>query len=108
MPKPKRPEGSFRPDALLDYQADAVVSRILASGSRGSVTVFCFDAGQGLDEHSAPFEALIHVLEGEAEVTLEGNPHRLGAGDALLMRPFQPHCVQAVKRFKMLLSLWRE
>ena len=108
MTKPKRPEGSFRPDGLLDYQADAIVSRVLSSGPKGSVTVFAFDAGQSLDEHSAPFEALIHILEGEAEVILEGKPHRLGAGDALLMRPFQPHAVQAARRFKMLLSLWRD
>ncbi|MBI2363031.1 MAG: cupin domain-containing protein [Elusimicrobia bacterium] len=101
----KRPAGVFRPAEAVAYQPGAIVSRTLSKGGKGSVTVFAFDAGEALDPHSAPFEALIQVLEGEAQVTLSGAPHALMAGDCLLMPANAPHAVHAAARFKMLLTL---
>jgi quercetin dioxygenase-like cupin family protein len=92
---------------LAPYSEGSVVSRSLINRTTGSVTVFSFDKGEGLSEHSAPFDALIHVLDGEAEITLGGKPHRLKAGQMLVMPSGIPHAVQAVERFKMLLFLAR-
>ncbi|MBI3296769.1 MAG: cupin domain-containing protein [Elusimicrobia bacterium] len=92
---------------LAPYSEGSVVSRSLLNAPTGSATVFSFDKGEGLSEHSAPFEALIHVLDGEAEVTLAGKPHRLKAGQMLVMPSGIPHAVLAVERFKMLLFLAR-
>jgi quercetin dioxygenase-like cupin family protein len=95
---------------LLDvvrYHEGAVVSKELVRKSGGTVTVFAFDAGQGLSEHTAPFDALVYVLDGEAEVTISGTPHRLRAGEMLLMPAHQSHAVNAIQRFKMLLIMLR-
>jgi quercetin dioxygenase-like cupin family protein len=91
--------------ALVQYQGDAVVSRQVAKAAGGNVTLFAFDQGQQLSEHTAPFDALLHVLEGEAQVSLSGQPHQLQAGEAILMPAGQPHAVSAVRRFKMLLTM---
>jgi quercetin dioxygenase-like cupin family protein len=93
---------------LVAYQPGAVVSREILKKSSGSVTVFAFDRGQGLSEHTARFDALVHVLEGVAEITLAGVPHRLGANDMLLMPADVPHALKALERFKMLLVMIRE
>ena len=95
------------PAELIDYSPGAVVSRTLIKGKAGSATLFSFDKGEGLDEHSAPFDALIHVLDGEAAITLGGKRHLLKAGRMLLMPAGAPHAVKAVARFKMLLFLVR-
>jgi len=95
------------PVGLIDYSPGAVVSRTLIKGQSGSATLFSFDKGEGLDEHSAPYDALIQVLEGEAEITLSGKPHRVKAGQMLLMPAGAPHAVKAAERFKMLLFLVR-
>ena len=92
---------------LAPYSEGSVVSRSLINAPTGSATLFSFDKGQGLSEHSAPFEALIFVLDGEAEITLAGKPHRLKAGQLLAMPSGAPHAVRAVERFKMLLFLAR-
>ena len=92
---------------LVSYQEGAVVSRSLVHRPSGSVTLFAFDEGQSLSEHTAPFDALVYVVEGEAEVTVSGRESRLGAGDALLMPANEPHAVKAAKRFKMLLIMLR-
>lgn len=92
---------------LVEYQEGAVVSRTLIKREMGTVTLFAFDAGQELSEHTAPFDALVHMLEGEAEVILGGTPHRLGAGQAILMPAHVPHAVKAPQRFKMLLVMVR-
>jgi len=73
----------------------------------GSITVFAFDAGQSLSEHRVPHGALVHLLDGEAELTVGGVPHQLRAGEALLMPPDAPHTVRAASRFKMMLTLLR-
>jgi len=92
---------------LVDYQAGAVVSRTLIRKGAGTVTVFSFDAGQGLSEHTAPCDALAMVLEGEAEIRIAGTPHRVKAGEMLIMPAGKPHALQAVRRFKMALVMIR-
>ncbi len=89
------------------YQADAVVSRTLVNQKAGTVTLFAFDAGQELSEHTAPFDALLQVLDGEARVTIAGQPFDLKAGDLINMPANQPHAVYAVTPFKMLLTMIR-
>jgi quercetin dioxygenase-like cupin family protein len=92
---------------LVAYQDGSVVSRILVKQQTGNVTLFAFDAGQELSEHTAPYDALVQVLDGEAAITIAGQPHRLGAGDAILMPANQPHALRAPVRFKMLLTMIR-
>lgn len=93
--------------ALVDYGGAAVVSRTLAENRAGTVTLFAFDAGQGLSEHSAPFDALVHVLEGEVELTIGGKAVVARAGQIVLMPANVPHAVKATARFKMLLTMLR-
>ncbi len=92
---------------LVEYQEGAVVSRTLIEREVGTVTLFAFDAGQALSEHTAPFDALVHVLDGEADVVLGGTPHRVKEGQAILMPAHVPHAVKARQRFKMLLVMIR-
>jgi quercetin dioxygenase-like cupin family protein len=92
---------------LVNYQEGAVVSRTIIHRPTGTVTLFAFDEGQGLSEHTAPFDALAHILEGEAEITVSGKPLPTKAGGAVLMPAQQPHALKAVTRFKMLLTMIR-
>jgi quercetin dioxygenase-like cupin family protein len=92
---------------LVNYQEGAVVSRTLVNRTTGTVTLFAFDAGQGLSEHTAPFDALAHLLEGEAEIMVSGKPLVTKAGEALLMPAHQPHSLKALTKFKMLLTMIR-
>ena len=98
---------AFEPAALAAYQDGAIVSRSLLKRGGGTVTVFAFDRGQELSEHTAPFDALVHVLEGTLELTVYGEPHTLIAGQALLMPAGAPHALRAIERFKMVLILIR-
>jgi quercetin dioxygenase-like cupin family protein len=91
----------------VQYQDGAVVSRPLLKKETGSVTLFAFDRSQSLSEHTTPADALVHVLEGEAEVRISGVPHRLTEGDMIVLPADQPHAVEAVRRFKMVLTLIR-
>jgi quercetin dioxygenase-like cupin family protein len=93
---------------LIGYQEGAVVSRVIMKSKAGTVTLFAFDEGQGLSEHTAPFDALVHVLEGEAKITVSGNAHGVHAGEILIMPAQQPHALQAVTRSKMMLTMIRE
>src|SRR5512144_255503 len=90
---------------LVSYQDGAVVSRIVVKRETGNVTLFAFDAGQELSEHTAPYDALVHVLDGEATITVAGQPHRVHGGEMVLMPAHQPHALKAVSRFKMLLTM---
>jgi quercetin dioxygenase-like cupin family protein len=92
---------------LAAYQVGAVVSRIVLKRGGGTVTLFAFDEGQSLSEHTAPFDAIAHVLEGEALITIAGVPLTVPAGDMVLMPAHQPHAVAARTRFKMLLTMIR-
>ena len=92
---------------MVSYQDAAVVSRQITKADAGNVTLFAFDKEQGLSEHTAPFDALVHVLEVKARVTISGNPFDLKAGDAIVMPANEPHALFAVERFKMLLTMIR-
>jgi quercetin dioxygenase-like cupin family protein len=92
---------------LLDYQEGAVVSRTVIDKKTGTVTVFAFDQGQGLSEHTAPFDALVYVLDGEAMITVAGVESRVAAGEMLIMPANKPHALRASKRFKMMLVMIR-
>jgi quercetin dioxygenase-like cupin family protein len=93
--------------ALVNYQDGSVVSRALLAKPAGTITLFAFDDGQLLSEHTAPFDALVHIVEGEAEITISGKPVRAAAGDLVLMPANQPHALRALTRFKMLLTMIR-
>ena len=93
---------------LVDYQNGSVVSRELVRSEVGTVTLFAFDEGQGLSEHTTPFDALVFVIDGEAEITIAGKPLRLRAGEMVIMPAHKPHAVSAVKRFKMVLTMMRK
>lgn len=92
---------------LIDYQDGSVVSRELLTKKTGNITLFAFDRGQGLSEHTAPFDATVFCIEGEVEITISGKPYRVKAGEMLIMPANQPHSLQAVERFKMLLTMIR-
>lgn len=92
---------------LVAYQEGSVVSRQITKADAGNVTLFAFDVGQELSEHTAPFDALVHVLEGQAEVRLAGETSVLQAGDAIIMPASVPHALRAPARFKMLLTMIR-
>jgi quercetin dioxygenase-like cupin family protein len=90
---------------LVDYQDGSIVSRRVLKQQAGVLTVFAFDRGQSLSEHTSPFDAVVHVIEGEAEVSLSGTPFRLHAGEMILIPGNVAHAVTAVERFKMVLTL---
>ncbi len=92
---------------LAGYQKGSVVSRTIIDKKTGTVTLFSFDEGQGLSEHTAPFDALVYVLDGEAEISISGKPLRLKAGEMTIMPANRPHALKAVKKFKMLLVMIR-
>ncbi len=92
---------------MVNYQEGSVVSRQITKAEAGNVTLFAFDIHQGLSEHTAPFDALVHILEGEAEVTISGKPFQLKMGDAIVMPANEPHALKALQKFKMLLTMIR-
>jgi quercetin dioxygenase-like cupin family protein len=92
---------------LVDYQNGSVVSREIVSGKTGTVTLFAFDAGQGLSEHTAPFDALVYLLDGEADITISGKTLHLKEGEMVIMPADEPHALKATKRFKMMLVMIR-
>jgi quercetin dioxygenase-like cupin family protein len=96
---------TFRLQELLDYQEGSVVSRTIIKKNTGTVTLFAFDKGEGLSEHTAPFDALVHVLDGTAEIAISGTPHRLTEGQMIIMPANEPHALKALSRFKMLLVM---
>ena len=97
----------LRLSGLSEYQSGAVVSRTLIDKKIGTVTVFAFDEGQGLSEHTAPFDALVQIVEGEAVITISGRPLAATAGEIVILPANKPHSLRAVKRFKMLLTMIR-
>ncbi len=90
---------------MTAYQEGSVISREIIKKDTGTVTVFAFDKGQGLSEHTAPFDALVNVLDGEAEIIISGNPNRLKAGDFIIMPANEPHSLKAIENFKMMLTM---
>ena len=92
---------------LVDYQSGSVVSRTLLKKKAGTVTLFAFDGGQGLSEHTAPYDAMVQVIEGEVDITVSGKKSRVAAGELLIMPAGEPHELTAVSRFKMALTMIR-
>ena len=93
---------------LLSYQKDSVVSRELVRTHAGTMTVFAFDKGQGLSEHTAPFDAIVYLLDGEATITIAKKAFRVAKNNMIIMPAGKPHSLKATKRFKMLLVLIKE
>ena len=91
--------------AMVEYQGGAVVSRQITKSEGGNVTLFAFDLGQELSEHTAPYDALLHVLDGEAEITISGRQFLLRTGEAIIMPASESHAVKATHQFKMLLTM---
>jgi quercetin dioxygenase-like cupin family protein len=98
---------AFSLSGLVNYQEGSVVSRVVLKREKGNVTIFAFDEGQGLSEHTSPFDALVQSIEGEAEVTVSGKPITLRPGDIVLLPADKPHAVKATTRFKMVLTMIR-
>lgn len=94
-------------DKLIDYAADSVVSKTLLDKPVGTLTLFAFDQGQRLSEHTAPFDAVVQVVDGEGVITIDGKDHTVGTGEIVIMPANVPHAVNAEKKFKMLLTMIR-
>ena len=93
-------------EGLIEYQEGSVVSMEVIKKELGTVTIFAFDKGQGLSEHSAPFDAMVQIIDGEAEITLAGEPHTVKKGEMLIMPANVPHALQAVNGpYKMILTM---
>lgn len=100
----------LKPTSLVDmvaYQEGAVVSKTIIKKKTGTVTLFAFDQGQGLSEHTAPFDAMVQILDGKVEIRISGKPFLLQQGDMMIMPANQPHALSAIQRFKMLLTMIR-
>lgn len=93
--------------SLVEYQEGSVVSRELVKKNTGTVTLFAFDKGQGLSEHTAPFDALVFIIDGTALITISGTEHKLTAGQYIIMPAGEPHSLKAPSRFKMMLVMIR-
>lgn len=93
---------------FVNYAAGSVVSKTLIDKQVGTLTLFAFDAGQGLSEHTAPYDAIVQILDGEAELVVAGKPVKTTAGELVIMPAGVPHAVRAIQRFKMLLTMIRE
>jgi quercetin dioxygenase-like cupin family protein len=99
---------NLRLSDLINYQEDSAVSRTIIDKKTGTVTLFAFDEGQGLSEHTAPFDALVNIIDGEAEIVISGIPLLVREGEMVIMPANQPHSLKALKRFKMMLIMIRE
>jgi len=94
-------------NGLVSYQSGSVVSRTLIDRKIGTITLFTFDAGQGLSEHTAPFDAFVQVFDGVADVTIDGKVQRVASGEFIIMPANSPHALKAVEKFKMMLVMIR-
>jgi len=95
----------FNLNELINYQDGSVVSRTIMDKKAGTTTLFAFAEGEGLSEHTAPFDALVYILDGEAEVTISGKPFQVKKGEMIIMPANDPHALRATKLFKMLLVM---
>ena len=92
---------------LIDYQEGSVVSRTLIDKKMGTLTLFAFDAGQGLSEHTAPFDAFVYILDGKAEIVISSKTHNVDKGETIIMPANEPHSLKALEKFKMMLVMIR-
>lgn len=99
------PGNVFRFADSVDYSADGIVSKRVLDKPVGNITLFAFDKGQRLSEHSAPFDAMVQVVEGKAEIRINGEPFNLQSGDSIIMPANIPHAVNADEKFKMILTM---
>ena len=97
----------LNPADLIEYQEGAVVSRTIVKKETGTITLFAFDEGQGLSEHTAPFDATIHVMDGTVEIIISGKPSKVGKGQMIIMPANEPHALKALSKMKMLLIMIR-
>ena len=95
-------------EAIIDYQKGSVVSKALISKNQGTVTLFAFDKGQGLSEHTAPFDAMVYIVQGSAEITIDGSLNTVNKGGLIIMPANKPHSLQAKENFKMLLIMIKQ
>jgi quercetin dioxygenase-like cupin family protein len=98
---------SFNTNNLIDYQENSVVSREIIKKETGTVTIFAFDKGEGLSEHTAPFDAMVQVIDGTAEIVISGKKNIVEKGEMIIMPGNVPHALNAVERFKMVLTMIR-
>ena len=92
---------------LIDYQEGAVVSREIIGKDTGTVTIFAFDKGEGLSEHTAPFDAMVQIIDGKAEIIISGHKNVVNPGEMIIMHAGDPHALNALERFKMILTMIR-
>lgn len=92
---------------LIEYQDGSVVSREIIRKDTGTVTIFAFDKGEGLSEHTAPFDAMVQIIDGKAEITISGNKNILEAGEMIIMPANEPHALTALEKYKMVLTMIR-
>ena len=90
---------------MVSYQGGSVVSRTIIDKKAGTVTVFAFDRGQGLSEHTAPFDAMVYIIDGKAKIAIDGKPFEVNAGEMLIMPANRPHALEAIEQFKMMLVM---
>lgn len=98
---------SFEIENLIDYQEKAVVSREIIRKETGTVTIFAFDKGEGLSEHTAPFDAMVQIVDGTAEIIISGNKNIVKSGEMIIMPANDPHALNAIEKFKMILTMIR-
>ncbi len=98
----------INPQELINYQDGAVVSRTIIKRKKGTVTIFAFDKGEGLSEHTAPFDAMVQIIDGQAEIIISGQSFFLSNGQMIIMPADIPHALKANERFKMILTMIRE
>lgn len=96
---------TFSMNDSIEYTSGGVISKQIIKSKAGNVTLFSFDKGQGLTEHSASYDALVQVIDGEVEIKIDGNPHHLKEGDSIIMPANIPHALHAVESFKMILTM---
>ncbi len=92
-------------EGLIDYQEGSVVSRTIIDKKTGTITLFAFDENQGLSEHTAPYDAMVYVIEGEVDITISGKPLKLKQGEIAILPANEPHALTAKTKFKMLLTM---
>lgn len=98
----------FSMENSIEYSSGGVISKQVIKKQSGNVTLFSFDKDQGLTEHTSPFDAMVHILDGEAEISIDGNPHHLKKGDCIIMPANHPHALHAIEPFKMVLTMIKQ
>jgi quercetin dioxygenase-like cupin family protein len=94
-------------ESLVDYQENSVVSQTLIDKEVGTITLFAFDKGEGLSEHTTPYDALVYIIDGKSEITIDGKPYTVKKGETIIMPANEPHALKAVERYKMMLVMIR-